>query len=114
MDEVSAIGTKKQWWLDFWNIPEDEAEAAWKSKLELDAKGGYDAHFGVLSDIQPYKSQLTGEMITSRSTHRNHLKEHGVVEVGTEKPKPKTFERTKQEKHELRQEIAARLASQRS
>lgn len=36
----------------------------------------------VIGDIQPYQSQITGEMITSRSQHREHLKLHGCVEVG--------------------------------
>lgn len=48
----------------------------------------------VAADIQPYKSMVTGEMITSRSQHRSHLKQHGLVEVGNEtkylKPKPVT------------------------
>jgi hypothetical protein len=48
----------------------------------------------VMGDIQPYKSQLTGEMVTSRSRHRNLLREHGCIEVGNEtrylKPKPIT------------------------
>jgi len=39
----------------------------------------------VATDIQPYQSQITGEMITSRSHHRAHLKQHGMVEVGNEK-----------------------------
>jgi hypothetical protein len=39
----------------------------------------------VVADIQPYKSMITGEMITSRSQHRSHLKQHGMVEVGDEK-----------------------------
>jgi hypothetical protein len=47
----------------------------------------------VMGDIQPYKSMVTGEMINSRSTHREHLKAHHLVEVGNEtkylKPKPK-------------------------
>lgn len=38
----------------------------------------------VVTDIQPYKSQITGEMITSRSQHRSHLKQHGMIEVGNE------------------------------
>ena len=47
----------------------------------------------VLPDIPPYKSMLTGEWITSRSRHREHLRERGYVEVGndsslTEPPKP--------------------------
>lgn len=41
----------------------------------------------VINDIQPYKSMQTGEMITSRSTHRNHLKQHGLIEIGNEKTK---------------------------
>ena len=44
----------------------------------------------VAGDIQPYQSMVTGEMIGSRSQHRAHLKQHGVVEVGNEKlPTPK-------------------------
>jgi hypothetical protein len=50
----------------------------------------------VQSDIQPYKSMVDGTMITSKSQHRAHLKQHGMVEIGNEikshmeKPKPKT------------------------
>lgn len=47
----------------------------------------------VMGDIQPYRSMVTGEMINSRSAHREHLKAHRLVEVGNEtkylKPKPK-------------------------
>lgn len=45
----------------------------------------------VSADIQPYQSMVTGEMITSRSQHRSHLKQHKLIEVGNEKiapPKP--------------------------
>ena len=35
-------------------------------------------------DIQPYKSMATGEMITSRSHHRAHLRQHGLIEIGNE------------------------------
>ncbi len=49
--------------------------------------------FQVMPDIQPYQSTVTGEMITSRSQHREHLKAHRLVEIGNEtkylKPKPK-------------------------
>lgn len=38
----------------------------------------------IMPDIQPYKSMCDGTMITSRSKHREHLKVHGVVEVGNE------------------------------
>ena len=38
----------------------------------------------VIGDIKPYKSMKTGEMITSRSKHREHLKKHGLQELGNE------------------------------
>lgn len=50
-------------------------------------------HF-VIGDIQPYKSMVTGEMIDGRRKHREHLKSHGVVEVGNDldnaRPKAQT------------------------
>jgi hypothetical protein len=46
----------------------------------------------VMPDIKPYQSMIDGSMITSRSRHREHLREHGCLEVGNEtkylKPKP--------------------------
>jgi len=46
----------------------------------------------VAPDIAPYRSMITGEMITSRSRHREHLREHGCIEIGNEIEhlKPKT------------------------
>lgn len=48
----------------------------------------------VMPDIQPYKSMITGEMIQSRSAHRDHLRQHGCIEIGNEtkhmKSKPMT------------------------
>lgn len=38
----------------------------------------------VASDIKPYRSMIDGSMITSRSKHRAHLKQHGCIEVGNE------------------------------
>lgn len=45
----------------------------------------------IAPDIQPYRSMITGEMITSRSRHRDHLRQHGCIEIGneTEYLKPK-------------------------
>ncbi len=39
-------------------------------------------HF--LPDIQPYRSTVTGEMITSRSKHRELLRQHNLTEIGNE------------------------------
>ena len=38
----------------------------------------------IIKDIHPYQSQIDGRMITSRSQHRNHLREHGCIEVGND------------------------------
>lgn len=39
----------------------------------------------VIPDIQGYKSMATGEWISSRSQHREHLKEHRLIEIGNER-----------------------------
>ena len=51
------------------------------------------ADYHVMGDIQPYQSMVTGEIITSRSRHREHLKQHRMIEVGNDsslyrKPQP--------------------------
>lgn len=40
----------------------------------------------VMGDIQPYKSMVTGEMIGGRAQHREHLKEHCLIELGNDAP----------------------------
>lgn len=67
----------------------------------------------VISDIDPYISQIDGSLITSRSQHRDHLRANGCVEVGNEKMEPRTTSwiEQKAQKEELRKEIAARLDS---
>ena len=46
----------------------------------------------IISDIEPYQSTVTGEVIGGRAQHREHLREHDCIELGTEKAKPKTPE----------------------
>lgn len=44
----------------------------------------------IMSDIEPYRNvAVDGKMITSRSEHRQMLRDHGLVEVGNERPKPR-------------------------
>lgn len=43
-----------------------------------------DAGFFIMGDIQPYRSMIDGSLITSRSRHREHLKEHGCIEIGND------------------------------
>ena len=38
----------------------------------------------VMGDIKPYQSMIDGSIIESRSKHREHLKQHGMIEVGNE------------------------------
>ena len=46
----------------------------------------------IMPDIKPYQSQIDGRLITSRSRHRDHLREHNCFEIGNEtkylQPKP--------------------------
>jgi hypothetical protein len=38
----------------------------------------------VQTDIEPYRSMRTGEMITGRVQHREHLRRYDLTEVGNE------------------------------
>lgn len=39
----------------------------------------------VMADIKPYQSVIDGSEISSRSRHREHLRQHNCVEVGNER-----------------------------
>lgn len=41
----------------------------------------------VMGDIEPYRSIVTDELISGRAAHREHLRVHGMQEVGNEMPK---------------------------
>ena len=43
----------------------------------------------VIEDTKPYRSPIDGKVISTKSAHRNHLKEHNVIEVGNERVKKK-------------------------
>lgn len=40
--------------------------------------------YHVMPDIKPYRSMVDGREITSRSRHREHLRQYGLTEVGNE------------------------------
>jgi hypothetical protein len=61
----------------------------------------------VIGDMQPYKSPIDGQWVTSRSQHRQHMKAHGVIEVGNEKLSGKP--RKEQKDPKLRKEIEKNL-----
>jgi hypothetical protein len=45
----------------------------------------------VMRDIAGYESPIDGKWIGTRSQHRDHMKRHGVIELGNEKPVLKPF-----------------------
>ena len=63
----------------------------------------------VMPDIQPYQSMITGEMIGSRSTHRQHLRQHGCIEVGNEKMSNAPPREAPPPAETLRRELARRF-----
>jgi hypothetical protein len=54
----------------------------------------------IQDDLKPYKSMIDGSMISSRSKHKSHLKQHGCVEVGNE-----TMENKKQVIRDTRRDV---------
>ncbi len=85
----------------------DSAKGEMVSKDEYYASQNKVESHMIINDIQPYKSMQTGEMIQSRSSHRNHLKQHGLIEIGNEKiqeRKPQTYN-----SEEVKREIARQL-----
>jgi hypothetical protein len=77
--------TDKEYYLTFWNyeLGSPEAEQAWKEKEAMT----YREAPMVMSDIDGYVSQVDGTWIQSRSHHRNHLKQHKMIELGNDVPK---------------------------
>lgn len=54
----------------------------WREEMPSDKHDGIRQH--IMKDIEPYQSMVDGTWITSRSKHREHLKAHGVQEVGND------------------------------
>ncbi|MDE3021968.1 MAG: hypothetical protein KGI54_08920 [Pseudomonadota bacterium] len=63
----------------------------------------------IMTDIAGYQSMQTGEWIAGRRQHREHLKQHRLIELGNEKipeQKPRAYN-----SDEVKRELAARLAN---
>lgn len=63
----------------------------------------------VSSDIGEYRSIVTGEMIGGRRQHKEHLKKHGLHEIGNEPIKPREYRGDHNLKPELVQAIKQHL-----
>jgi hypothetical protein len=97
-NHVKVVKTDKEKYLEFWGftLGSPEAEQAWKEKQEMTFREAP----SVMSDIEGYVSQVDGSWIDSRSKHRNHLKQHRMIELGNDAPtqhKPVEIDRKSQE-----------------
>jgi hypothetical protein len=104
-NHVQVKKSDKEHYLDFWGytLGTPEAEEAWKLKQEMTVR---EAPM-VQSDIEGYISQVDGSWIDSRSKHRNHLKQHRMIELGNDVPmehKPAQISRKSQD--ERKRQIA--------
>ena len=60
---------------------------------------------GIMPDIQPYQSMADGSMITSRSQHRAHLRQHNCIEIGNESMETKVAPPTDNRREILRAQL---------
>lgn len=102
--------TDKEYFIDFWEgtIGKEAAEKSWEEK----EKNIRRLAPMVSSDIGGYVSQVDGTWIESRSKHRDHLKRHGMVELGNDVPKQhKKLEVPKAEdrKRQIAEQVYAKL-----
>lgn len=76
--------SEKDFYLEWWTptLGAEEALKSWEEKQS----NKYFAPPAVMSDIGGYISQVDGSWIDSRSKHRNHLKQHNMIEVGNDVP----------------------------
>lgn len=63
----------------------------------------------IMGDIQPYKSMIDGSMIQGRRQHREHLRQHGCIEVGNERLTPK--KPTAPSREEIRRDLHSVMTS---
>ena len=76
--------TDEEFFIEWWTptVGLEEAKRSWLEKQENKRR---DAAM-VMSDIDGYVSQVDGTWIKSRSHHRSHLKQHGMIELGNDVP----------------------------
>lgn len=74
--------TDKEYFIDWWTptVGKEEAESSWEAK-QANIKRQSSM---VMSDIGGYISQIDGSWIESRSKHKAHLKQHGMIELGND------------------------------
>jgi hypothetical protein len=98
----------KEFYLEFWGytLGTPEAEEAWKQKEEMTRR---EAPM-VMSDIEGYVSQVDGTWIKSRSHHREHLRQHRMIELGNDVPMKHQEAKLSKKSMEARKRQIAELA----
>ena len=107
-NHVKKAQSDKEKYLEFWGftLGTPEAEQAWKEKQEMTVR---EAPM-VQSDIEGYVSQVDGSWIDSRSKHRNHLKQHRMIELGNDVPMRQPDPQVSKQSQEARKRQIAELA----
>lgn len=70
---------------DYKLVPKDEVDKYRRRSAEI------------MPDIEPFKSPIDGTIISSRSKYRDHMKRHGVIDVGNEKLNPGVKKKPKED-----------------
>ena len=95
-------------YLFYWNLPfeGEESDKAWAAKQSMvKQQASY-----VVSDISGYISQVDGSWIDSRTKHKDHLKRHGMVELGNDLPKQQKQHEVSKQSQEARKRQIAEMA----
>jgi hypothetical protein len=107
-NHIEAKKSDKDHYLEFWGftLGSPEAEQAWKEKQEMTFR---EAPM-VQSDIEGYISQVDGTWIKSKSMHRDHLKQHRMIELGNDVPMQRKEATISTKSQEARKRQIAELA----
>ena len=105
--DQSQMDDREQY-LAYWNLPFEgkEADEAWQAKLDMKPREAA----MVMPDIEGYVSQVDGTWIKSRSMHRDHLKQHRMIELGNDYMKSNKPIELSRKDNESRKRVIAEVA----
>ena len=100
--------TEEEFFIEWWTptVGLEEAKRSWVEKQENKRR----ETSMVMSDIEGYISQVDGTWIKSRSHHRDHLKQHKMIELGNDVPMQRKPAEISKKSQEARKRQIAELA----
>jgi hypothetical protein len=100
--------TEEEFFIEWWTptVGLEEAKRSWAEKQENIRR----ETSMVMSDIEGYISQVDGTWIKSRSHHRDHLKQHRMIELGNDVPMQRKEATISTKSQEARKRQIAELA----